>query len=71
MRRFLREFSTFGFAPLIVAFLCLFGLVGGFAEAEVFVPIYAIGLIFSVTAVCVYSLALLFRTFRWLSAKVR
>ena len=70
MSKFLREFVTFGLAPLILAFACLFGVVGGFTEAEVFVPIYTIGLIFGVTALCIYSFALLFRTLRWLSAKV-
>lgn len=70
MRKFLREFGKFGVAPLIFAFVCLFGLVGGFTEAEVLVPIYSIGLIASVTALFIYSSALLFRALRWLSAKV-
>lgn len=66
MRHVVRELCFFGLGPILVTLLCLFGIVGGFTAAEALVPLYAIGLIFGVTALGMYGFALLFRAIRWL-----
>lgn len=65
MRQPVRELCIFGVGPFLVAFLCLYGVIGGFTTSETFVPLYAIGLIASVTTLGIYSFASLFRLIRW------
>jgi hypothetical protein len=66
MRNIGLEFLLFGVAPVSVAVLCGIGLVGDITDAEEFVPMYLLGLIFAVAAIVMYGVATLFRTVCWL-----
>jgi hypothetical protein len=71
MKKIGLELLLFGFAPLLIAIVCGIGLVGGITDAEAFVPVYLLGLIFAIAAVVIYGVGALFRTVRWLVTNVR
>lgn len=65
MRQAVRDLWIFGPGPILIVLACLYGLIGGFRTTEAFVPLYAIGLIFGITALGMYGVASLFRAIRW------
>jgi len=71
MRQAAHGFLIFGIAPFVVATVSLYGLIGGFETSQMFVPIYAIGLIIGVTTLGMHGLWLLVRTVRWLAGSFR
>lgn len=67
MRQMAREFLVFGIAPIVIAVMALYGLIGGFTTSQMFVPFYMMGLIIGVTGWGIYTLVLLIRLLRWLT----
>ena len=71
MRKIGLQVLLFGVTPILVAFICGIGLVGGITGAEWSAPIYLLGLIYALATIMMYAVAALLRTIRWVVTRVR